>query len=99
MAGTYTATAGYPGDSNYSPASGTDDTAHVAAATVTLKLSAGKVTYGHKEAEKLSVTVTPAPPTGTVTISNGTTTVCWINLFKGQGFVLTIERPARRRCL
>jgi len=85
VAGTYTATAGYQGDSNYSPASGTDDTAHVAAATVTLKLSAGKVTYGHEKSEKLSVTVTPAPPTGTVTISNGTTTVCSINLSKGKG--------------
>lgn len=85
VAGTYSATADYPGDSNYGSASGTDDTADVVTATVTLNLSATKVTYGHEKVEKLSVTVTPAPPTGTVTISYATTTLCSINLSAGKG--------------
>ena len=85
VAGTYSATADYPGDSNYGSASGTDDTADVVAATVTLNLSAAKVTYGHEKVEKLSVTVTPAPTTGTVTISYFPTTLCSINLSAGKG--------------
>ena len=85
VAGTYSATADYPGDSNYGPASGTDDTADVVAATVTLNLSAAKVTYGKEKTEKLSVTITPAPATGTVTISYFPTTLCSINLSAGKG--------------
>jgi hypothetical protein len=85
QAGTYTATASYSGDSNYGTATGTDDAAHVAAARVTLSLSAAKVTYGREKSEKLSVTVTPAPRTGTVTISDSVTTLCSIKLSAGKG--------------
>jgi Bacterial Ig-like domain (group 3) len=85
VAGTYSATADYPGDSNYGSASGTDDTADVVAATVTLNLSAAKVTYGHEKTEKLSVRVTPPSTTGTVTISYGTAALCSIKLSAGKG--------------
>jgi Bacterial Ig-like domain (group 3) len=84
VAGAYTATANYAGDSHYGPASGTG-TANVSAARVTLSLSAAKATYGNEKVEKLSVTVAPAPRTGVVTISFGTTTVCSINLSAGKG--------------
>jgi hypothetical protein len=53
-----------------------------------LKLSAGKVTYGHEQSEKLSVTVSPkyaGPPAGKVTIKAGRTTVCVITLKSGKG--------------
>jgi hypothetical protein len=53
-----------------------------------LKLSAAKVTYGHEQTERLTVTVTPqhsGTPAGTVTVKAGKTTVCEITLKAGQG--------------
>ena len=54
-----------------------------------LKLSAAKVTYGDKQVELMSVTVSPeftAPaPTGKVTISDGKTTLCVLALLSGKG--------------
>ena len=91
QAGTYTATADYSGDSNYGPASGSDDTADVAkdATTTTLTLSKAKVTYGDEQVEKLSVTVTPgstgSTPAGTVKVTDSATTLCTIALSGGKG--------------
>jgi hypothetical protein len=57
-----------------------------ASTKTTLKLSAAKVTFGHEQAEHLSVTVSPqysgAMPTGTVTISG---TTCRVELSSGKG--------------
>lgn len=56
--------------------------------TAALKLSARKVTYGHEQAEKLSVTVSPrfaGTPGGRVTVKAGRTTVCVITLKSGKG--------------
>jgi hypothetical protein len=59
------------------------------AATKTgLRLSAAEVTYGHEQAEKLTVAVTPryaGTPAGTVTVSAGTATVCVIALRSRAG--------------
>jgi Bacterial Ig-like domain (group 3) len=59
------------------------------AATATgLRLSAAEVTYGHEQAETLTVAVTPryaGTPTGTVTVSAGTATVCVIALRSRAG--------------
>ena len=59
-----------------------------AATKTTLKLSAAKVDYGHEQAEKLSVAVTPryaGTPAGKVIIKTGKTTVCVITLKSGKG--------------
>jgi ribosomal protein L27 len=53
-----------------------------------LSLSAGTVTYGHEQAERLRVTVTPqysGTPGGTVAVKTGTITVCTIRLASGRG--------------
>ena len=91
QAGHYTASADYLGNSSYSPALGTDDTADIAKATskTSLKLSTTKVTYGDEQVEKLSVTVTPeskgSTPAGTVKITDSATTMCIITLSGGKG--------------
>ena len=59
-----------------------------AATKTSLTLSAAKVTYGHEQSEKLSVTVTPkyaGTPAGKVTIKAGRTAVCVITLKSGKG--------------
>jgi hypothetical protein len=64
------------------------DKAPLEATRSTLKLSAGKVTYGHEQTERLTVTVTPAhagTPAGTVTVKAGKATVCVITLTAGKG--------------
>jgi Bacterial Ig-like domain (group 3) len=56
--------------------------------TTTLALSAGTVTYGHEQGEKISVKVSPAyagPASGSVTVSAGTTVLCRIALSSGGG--------------
>jgi hypothetical protein len=57
-----------------------------ASTKTTLKLSAGKVTFGHEQSERLSVSVSPqfsgTMPTGAVTISG---TSCVIKLSGGNG--------------
>ena len=59
-----------------------------ATSKTTLSLSATKVTYGHEQAEHLTVTVTPrysGIPAGKVTIKTGTTTACTVTLASGKG--------------
>jgi hypothetical protein len=54
----------------------------------TLALSASRVTYGHEQAERLSVSVAPqysGTPGGTVTVRSGSATVCTITLGSGKG--------------
>jgi hypothetical protein len=56
--------------------------------TTTLALSAGTVTYGHEQGEKISVKVSPAyagPASGTVTIKAGNTVLCKVTLASGAG--------------
>jgi Bacterial Ig-like domain (group 3) len=56
--------------------------------TTTLALSAGTLTYGHEQGEKISVKVSPAyagPATGRVTVSAGSTVLCRITLTAGAG--------------
>ncbi|MGD0701480.1 MAG: Ig-like domain-containing protein [Trebonia sp.] len=56
--------------------------------TTTLGLSAATVKYGHEQAEKISVKVTPAdagPATGTVAIAAGKTNLCQVKLSSGKG--------------
>jgi hypothetical protein len=56
--------------------------------STSVSLSAAKVTYGHEQAEHLTVTVTPqhsGTPTGTVAVKNGTATECTIILASGKG--------------
>jgi Bacterial Ig-like domain (group 3) len=58
-----------------------------AATTTSVALSATTVTYGDEQAEKVTATVratTPAP-TGTVTVTAGSTTLCSIKLASGTG--------------
>ncbi|MGD0701478.1 MAG: Ig-like domain-containing protein [Trebonia sp.] len=53
-----------------------------------LVLSKSSVTFGHEQAERLSVTVAPqfgGTPAGTVTIKAGTRTVCTLTLKSGKG--------------
>jgi len=55
----------------------------------TLQLSMARVTYGHEQAERLSVSVSPefagTLPAGTVTVRMSTTTICEITLSSGKG--------------
>jgi hypothetical protein len=88
--GSYQLTATYGGDGIYA-----GSTADPQALTVTkvhtsttLTLSAAKVTFGHEQAERLSVQVTAATgasPTGQVAIKAGATGICIITLANGKG--------------
>ena len=75
----------------FAAANGTAQTFSVGRATTktVLKLSAKKVTYGHEQAEHLSVTVSPqhpgTTPTGTVTVKTPTGALCAITLSSGKG--------------
>lgn len=53
----------------------------------TLKLSTSRVTYGHEQAARASVTVTAGlgAPAGAVLVESGTTIVCTIGLVSGAG--------------
>ena len=88
--GTYQLTATYGGDGIY--AGSTSDPQALTVAKVhtstALTLSAAKVTFGHEQAERLSVQVTAATgasPTGQVAIKAGATRICTITLAKGKG--------------
>jgi hypothetical protein len=63
-----------------------------------MSLSMAKVTYGHEQSERISVTV-KAPysgtPTGTVTVKAGSTTVCTITLTSGKGACTLTARELR----
>jgi hypothetical protein len=63
-------------------------------ATSTLTgLSAGKVSYGQEQAERVSVTVTShGYPTGKVTVKAGTRTACVITLASGRGSCVLTAR-------
>ncbi len=89
-AGTAHLTATYTGNTDFAPSTSAAKTLTVSKATTktTLSLSATKVTYGHEQSERLTVSVAPqysGTPTGKVTIKSGTVTVCTITLASGKG--------------
>ena len=54
----------------------------------TLTLSTGKVTYGHEQAEHLTITVAPrysGTPVGKITVKAGSTILCTLTLTIGKG--------------
>jgi hypothetical protein len=61
-----------------------------------LALSAGTVTFGHEQAEKLTVTVNPryaGPAAGAVVVKAGGITICTITLSRGKGtFTFTAKK-------
>ena len=89
--GTYQLTATYDGNGALMYSVSNQRTLIVAKATarVGLMVSANKIAYGHEQAERLSVAVSPeypgTVPTGTVTVSKSTTTLCKIVLRSGKG--------------
>jgi hypothetical protein len=90
-AGSYSINAGYPGDANFASSQtspGTGVTVGKATSTTGLTVSPATVTYGHEKVFKLTATVTPeyaGTPTGTVTMTAGTTTLCVATLSAGTG--------------
>ena len=84
-AGSYTVTATYSGDANYSPAEGTtSETVNPAAPTVTVTglsnpATTGPVTYD------VTVTGSGATPTGTVSVSDGNGGSCAISSLDSSG--------------
>ena len=90
--GTVTLSAAYSGDDTFDPSSSSaviqitsPPPPAVAATTTTLGLSATSVSYGHEQAEKISVTVAVLGgggpnPVGTVTVLSGATKVCQLSL-------------------
>jgi hypothetical protein len=91
-AGNYSLTASYPGDSNFASSvtfASTSLTVGKATSTTALEASATKVTYGDEGAAQLSVTVSPqysgSTPTGTVTVTQSTTTLCTFTLSGAEG--------------
>jgi hypothetical protein len=88
--GTATLTATYSGADFLATSASPTATLHVTAASsgTKLSLSAGKVTYGHEQVERATVTVAGQyglPATGNVAIKSGTATVCTATLVVGQG--------------
>jgi hypothetical protein len=90
-AGSYSAVATYDGDADLASSRSESIPFTVAKATssAVLTLSAGKVAYGDEQAEMLSVTASPefagSSPTGTITVTASTTTICVITLSGGTG--------------
>jgi phosphate ABC transporter phosphate-binding protein len=100
-AGTHSIVATYSGTSGFAASASAAKTLTVAkAATRTaLSLSATRVTFGHEQSERLTVTVTPqfsGTPGGKVTIKTGRTTVCTITLASGKGHCTLAPRQLRR---
>jgi hypothetical protein len=96
-AGPVKVTASYNGSSVFGVSASTVGfTVAKAATTTSLTRSATRVTYGHEQTEKLSVTVSPrfsGTPGGRVTVKDGRTTVCVITLKSGNGTcTLTAKR-------
>jgi len=88
--GSYQLTATYGGDGDFAGSASDPQALTImkAPAITTLTLSAAKVTFGHEQAEHLSVQVTAttgSSPTGQVTISTGSTSLCVITLAGGNG--------------
>jgi hypothetical protein len=105
-AGTAHLTASYLGSAIFAASTSPAAALTVAKANskTTLSLSAAKVTYGHEQAEHLTVTVTAqysGTPGGKVTIKTGTVTVCVITLASGKGSCTLTARqfPAGTRTL
>jgi hypothetical protein len=97
----YCAAGGYYTDAHGHAQAFVDGTLTAAKATTAtaLSLSAAKVTYGHEQAERLTVTVTShnsGTPGGKVTIKTGRTTVCTITLASGRGHCTLTPRQLRR---
>ena len=91
--GSYTVAASYPGDPNFTASSGTAPgtltVAPASSSSLTLGLtpSATTVVYGNEQTVTYSVNFGAAfpPPTGTVAITTGTTTLCTVTLLGGTG--------------
>jgi Bacterial Ig-like domain (group 3) len=89
-AGTVSAVAAYGGAPGLAPSSLGTIKLTVAKATsrTTLALSAARISYGHEQAERLTVTVSPryaGTPAGSVTLKAGRTVVCVVKLASGKG--------------
>jgi hypothetical protein len=82
LGGSYTLTAVYVGDSNYatSTSSGQSLTITKATPTTAVSLSSSSITYGNETTETFTATVTGpsggVAPTGTVTVYQGSTSLC-----------------------
>ncbi len=84
-----------PGNANYLPASQIQDSITVSAAsgtqsdTTTLAVDTNPITYGNEQVETLTATVTRTSgtgrPAGSVTVTQGATTVCVITLTTNVG--------------
>ena len=91
--GTYNLTATYTGDANFAGSTSDPQTLTITQAattkptSTTLTLSAPRATFGHEQAERLSVHVTAdsGTPAGQVTIKAGSANVCVITLAQGAG--------------
>ena len=92
--GTYQLDASYSGDGNFASSIGetqtltiTADPPAAVATSTTLALSAAKATFGHEQAERLSVQVNAQSgiPAGKVTVKTGSTGLCTITLVQGKG--------------
>jgi hypothetical protein len=94
--GTYHVSAFYMGDSHFGSSSSDTQTLTITAdppaavqTSTKLALSAVKATFGHEQAERLSVQVEPQSgsrtPAGQVTVKAGTASVCTITLSGGTG--------------
>jgi hypothetical protein len=87
---TYSLVATYGGSTNFKGSTSVKTLTVAEATTKTaLQLSATKITYGHEQSERLSVTVSSqfpgSMPTGTVTVKASTGTLCVITLSSGKG--------------
>jgi hypothetical protein len=88
--GTIGVTAFYGGGISFQASHSVAQTFTVRKATTKTRvaLSTSSVTYGHEQAERLSVAVTPqfaGTPAGTVGVKSGTRTICTIALRSGKG--------------
>ena len=100
---TYSLTARYPVNSYFAASATSGSTSFTvgkATSMTALKLSAAKVTYGHEQAEHLSVTVSPqysgSRPTGTVRVKEASTQLCAITLSSsGKGSCTLSARQLR----
>ena len=102
--GTWHLTASYSGSGWASTSAARTLTVAKAASKITLALSAAKVTYGHEQSERLTVSVTGQygqTPAGKVAVKSGKTAVCTITLTAGKGSCTLAARklPAGTRTL
>jgi hypothetical protein len=89
-AGVTNVAATYLGDTNFLPSTSPAITLRINKATTKtrLTLKASRITYGHEQSERLTVTVSPqyaGTPGGKVVIKHGTAVVCTITLAHGTG--------------